>query len=350
VLKARLSQRLEEKLGGTSNVDASRIGSRSFEVPSAEQVAERVLGFVQQRLQSEARAGADPDRLAGLLADARSGIKQGFAEAREQIEAMGLMNNQLGADIDDSFSRIENGLAKLGEQLGISAPEIRLSNPVEAVGYRLEAASESLFSFEVSTAEGDRVTVQVAEQAYFGASGQISSNERGQSVSLTQVGGFSGRYAFSVEGDLNAAEQKSLTKLFNEVEKVSTRFFDGDIQGAFRKAADLNISGDALASFSLSLSSTRVVSAAYESVSQQPSANTQLRPLGNLARDLQSLGQSALDRGMPGQAFEGLMNSLLEDIRQWQAGQAESPQTAVEPLMSDFISAVIKSMNSPLQS
>jgi hypothetical protein len=164
------------------------------------------------------------------------------------------------------------------------------------------------------------------------------------------VGGFSGRYAFSVEGDLNAAEQKSLTKLFNEVEKVSTRFFDGDIQGAFRKAADLNISGDALASFSLSLSSTRVVSAAYESVSQQPSANTQLRPLGNLARDLQSLGQSALDRGMPGQAFEGLMNSLLEDIRQWQAGQAESPQTAVEPLMSDFISAVIKSMNSPLQS
>ena len=132
VLKARLSQRLEQKLGGTSNVDASRLGSRSFEAPSAEQVAGRVLGFVQQRLQSEARAGADPDRLAGLLAAARSGIKQGFAEAREQIEAMGLMNNQLDTDIDDSFSRLENGLAKLGEKLGIGGPETETSSPVEA--------------------------------------------------------------------------------------------------------------------------------------------------------------------------------------------------------------------------
>jgi len=354
VLRARLTQRLEQALGEASFVGEPRVGNPSFgapsfEAPSAEQVAQNVLGFVQQRLQSEASAGADADRLAGLLADARAGVKQGFAEAREQIEAMGLMNNQLGADIDDSFSRIENGLTKLGEQFGSLAPEIGANEPVEAAGYRLEKASESLFSFEVNTTEGDRVTVRMAEQAYFGASVQTSSRDRGQSAGLTVVGGFSGRYAFSIEGDLNSTEQKALTQLFSEVERVSNRFFDGDIQGAFRKAEDLNLGGDALASFSLSLTSTRMVSAAaYESIAQQPSANAQLRPLGNLARDIQSVAQSAFDRGLPESTFEGLMNSLLEDIRQWQSERAEGPKPTSDSLMSEFMSATIQSVNPTL--
>jgi hypothetical protein len=87
-----------------------------------------------------------------------------------------------------------------------------------------------------------------------------------------------------------------------------------------------------------------VSTAAYESVAQQPSANTQLRPLGNLARDL----QSAIDRGLPESTFEGLMNSLLEDIRQWQSERAEGPKPASDSLMSEFMSEVIQSLNPTL--
>lgn len=118
VLKARLNQRIEQHLGVASSAETSRLKAPSFEAPSAEQVAHRVLSFVQQRLQAEARTGSDADRLAGLLAAARVGVLQGFTEAREQIEAMGLMDKRLGGDIDDSYSRIESGLAKLSEQLG----------------------------------------------------------------------------------------------------------------------------------------------------------------------------------------------------------------------------------------
>ncbi|MDI9244765.1 DUF5610 domain-containing protein [Marinobacter sp. CHS3-4] len=346
VLKARLAQRLEQQLGKAPAQGASRFTPSTFEAPSAEQVAQRVLGFVQQRLQAEASSGADTERLAGLLSDARAGVTQGFAEAREQIEAIGMMDEQLNADIDDSFNRIQAGLDDLESQFVQPAENQSSVESVGASGYRLERASESLFSFEVTTEEGDRVTVQMAEQRYAGSTVESRQNELGQSLSMSFESGFSGRYSFSVEGDLNAGERKALADLFSRVEKVSNRFFDGDIQGAFRKAKSLGLGGEELASFSLSLTSTRIVSAAaYESISQQPSANAELRPLGNLARDLRGVAQSAFERGASEPAFKGLMNALLEDIRQWQVERADIAERGDETLMNDFMSAVIRSLN-----
>lgn len=349
VMKARLSQRLEQQLGNGTLTGAGRFSSPSFEAPSAETVAQRVLGFVQQRLQAEARAGADTERLAGLVADARAGVEQGFAEAREQIQAMGLMDNRLGREIDNSFSRIESGLDGLRDQFVGRQPGTVAAEQETQARYRLERASESLFSFQVTTEEGDRVTVQMAEQRYSGAFAETFAENRGaangQDSRFSAISGFSGRYSFSVEGDLNSQEQRALVRLFGQVEKVSGRFFDGDIQGAFRKAQDLNLGGNALASFSLSLTSTRVVSAAaYESVSRQPSENAQLRPLGGLARDLQGVARSAFERGITEPAFAGLMNSLLQEIRQWQSERADGPPPASDSLMDEFISGVTGSL------
>ena len=293
ILKARVSQRLEQQLGSVSANRPSRFASPAFEAPSAEIVAQTVLGFVQQRLQAEASAGADANRLAGLLADARAGVEKGFAEAREQIEALGLMDERLGAGIDESYNRIQNGLSGLSEQFVQRQPESAVSAATETPGYRIERASELLFSSEVTTEEGDR--------------------------------------------------------LIGQVEKVSTQFFDGNVQSAFQKAQTLNLGGEALASFSLSLTSTRIVSAsAYESVAQQPSANTQLRPLVGLARDLQSVAQSAFERGVSEPAFEGFLDSLLQDMGELQRQREDAPALASDSLISDFIKAVIQSLNSPL--
>ncbi|MDF0748734.1 DUF5610 domain-containing protein [Marinobacter sp. 71-i] len=112
VLRKRLEQQMEQRLG-RSGPDTSAAARDRFEPPTAADVASRVLGFVQQRLQKEAAAGADSERLAGLLADARRGFEQGFSEAREQIEALGLMTRKLDSDISDSFGRIQDGLVDL---------------------------------------------------------------------------------------------------------------------------------------------------------------------------------------------------------------------------------------------
>lgn len=352
VLKARLSQRLEQQLGKGISNGTERFSPPEFEAPSAEMVAQRVLGFVQQRLQAEARAGADTERLAGLLSDARAGIAQGFAEARDQIETMGLMDERLGRQIEDSSSRIASGLDGLQDQF-IERPSGTVAAGQEMqAGYGVERASESLFSFQVTTAEGDKVTVRMAEQRYSGAYAETFAENRGGAISQDSqfgaISGFSGRYSFNVEGDLNGQEQRALARLFERVEKVSDRFFDGDIQGAFRKAQDLNLGGQALASFSLSLTSTRMVSAAaYESVTRQPSENAQLRPLGGLARELQDVAQSASERGISAPAFKGLMDSLLQEIRHGQSERADGPLSASDSLMDEFFEAVIDSLQRP---
>lgn len=112
VLRKRLEQQLEQRLG-VSGPHTSASARNRYEPPTAADVASRVLAFVQQRLQKEAAAGAEIGRLTGLLADARRGVELGFSQAREQIEAMGLMTGTLSSDIDDSFNRIQDGLADL---------------------------------------------------------------------------------------------------------------------------------------------------------------------------------------------------------------------------------------------
>ena len=310
-------------------------------------MASRVLGFVQQRLQKEAAAGADSERLAGLLSDARRGVEQGFSEAREQIEALGLMTDTLSRDIDDSFTRIQDGLSDLESRY------LQNGMPSESrvAAAMVESASKESFAFEVTTRDGDRVTVRMEEQRYSAMSASARESDGVRSEEVRSASLFSGRYAFSVEGSLDDGEKAALADLFGKVQQVSGRFFDGDIQGAFQAAQSLSLGGDELASFSLNLSATRMVSAAaYESVSREPSsepsANMQLRPLGSLVRDIQGLAQESVAKGMDLQAMEGLMQELLDDIQRLQNERGGENNPAPRSLMDDFLSSVLAAFES----
>ena len=125
VLRIRVQQQLEQHMGrlqGDGNATQRNL-SQAFQPPSAADVAGTVLGFVTQRLEQEAAGGADSERLALLLEQARSGIEKGFGEAREQIEALGLMTGQLADDINDGFGRIQDGLAQLMERFLKTQPD-----------------------------------------------------------------------------------------------------------------------------------------------------------------------------------------------------------------------------------
>lgn len=339
VLRARLDQRLGQAFGESSG--AARSTSREFEPPSAADVASRVLGFVQNRLQQEAEAGADSERLSSLLEQARAGIEQGFSEARDQIEALGMMNESLSADIDDSFNRIQQGLGDLENRFLGKAPA---SGAVEsASATRIEASSREQLAFEVRTRDGDVVTVRMDEMRYAGASSASVSNQQGSASESSAVSLFAGRYEFSVEGDLDAGEREALTALFEDVQNVAGQFFEGDVQAAFQSAQKLNTNGEELAGFSLNLSSVRSVSAStYESISEQPSTATQLRPLAGLARDIQSLAQDALDNGLDSKALDSLMEEIMSDA---QSRAPKNLETGNQDLMDSFWKAIIGSLN-----
>lgn len=341
VLRKRLEQQLEYRLG-SAGPDASGPVRNRFEPPTAADVASRVLGFVQQRLQKEAAAGADPERLAGLLSDARLGVEQGFSEAREQIEALGLMSGKLNSDIDDSFSRIQNGLAELESRyLKSELPDTPTADNM-ASAVSVESASRDRFEFQVTTRDGDRVTVRMEEQRYSAMSASYTESDGVRSAEESSASFFSGRYSFAVEGDIDEGERQALAELFGNVQDVSRQFFDGDIQGAFRTAQSLNLGGDELASFSLNLSATRMVSAAaYESISREPSTNSQLRPLGGLARGIQEVARESAGQGLDLPTVASLMQKLLDDMQALQEGQGGGDSPAPRSLMDGFLSSVL---------
>jgi len=114
VMRARMEQRLQEAMGGQSKaVSGADKYAAQAQPPTASDVANVILGFVQNRLQQEADAGADVEKLAGLMEQARAGIEKGYAEAREQIVALDMMNETLGAEIDEGFNLIQDGLLNL---------------------------------------------------------------------------------------------------------------------------------------------------------------------------------------------------------------------------------------------
>lgn len=122
VMRLRLQQQIEASMGASGQAP-ERYGQR-FEAPSAAQVADTIVGFVQQRLQSEQRDGAGDSRLADLLFSAGQGIALGFEQARAEIDAMGLMSDALAADIDQSRERVSAALASLKEHfLGVTADQ-----------------------------------------------------------------------------------------------------------------------------------------------------------------------------------------------------------------------------------
>lgn len=130
VMRTRMEQRLQEAMGNQSKpVSGADKYAEQSEPPSASDVASVILGFVQNRLQQEADGGADAEKLADLMSQARAGIEQGYAEAREQIEALGMMNETLSGEIDEGFSLIQEGLLNLEKLFAGIEPET--DSPIE---------------------------------------------------------------------------------------------------------------------------------------------------------------------------------------------------------------------------
>jgi hypothetical protein len=343
VLRSRLQQQMEQSLGkleGPGAAAARNLGG-GFQPPSAADVAGTVLSFIQLRLEQEAAAGADPERLANLMEQARSGIEKGYGEAREQIEALGLMNPKLASEIDDGFNRIQNGLDKLAERfLGQPAP----AGGAEAVsrsGMQVESASRGAFRFEVTTADGDKVSILMEESRYSAVQTRSTSSESGESNSLTAINASAGCYSFSVEGDLDSGEREAIAGLLEQAQGVAGQFFRGDVQGAFESARGLNLGGEELASFSLNLSSSRTVSTtAYESTSGQPSLASQLRPLAGLAQDVRELGQGGIDKGLDTTTLNDLVQRMLDD----QQDAINESATSDRPMMDEFIGAILNGL------
>ncbi|OHC19806.1 MAG: hypothetical protein A3J71_07880 [Pseudomonadales bacterium RIFCSPHIGHO2_02_FULL_60_43] len=266
--QATLANRLAERLGLEPGALAGKANDYT-----PEKVAGRILGFIEQRLQSEQAAGADPSKLKGLLEQARSGVEKGFAEARKILDGMGVLQGKVASDIDDTYQKIQDGFSDLDKRFNPDAALVEGSTNIAAYSERFAAQAET-FDMEVTTRDGDRLRISIAQaSANWSQSGVVaSSNGNGSSVvASSQSGNLQiGAWQVSVEGELDDEERAALEKLFGQVQDLSNKFYAGDLSGAFDRAMALDMDGEQLASMSLRLTQTtmRQATDAYSAVAQ----------------------------------------------------------------------------------
>ncbi|MGE6791847.1 DUF5610 domain-containing protein [Pseudomonas guineae] len=267
--QATLANRLAERLG----LEPGSLAGKANDF-SPEKVAGRILGFIEQRLQSEQAAGADTAKLQKFLDQAREGVEKGFAEARKILDGMGVLQGKVASDIDDTYQKIQDGFSGLSQRFNPDAALVEGSSSIAAYSERFAAQAET-FEMSVTTRDGDRLRISIAQaSANWSQSGVVaSSNGQGSSaVASSQSGSLQiGAWQISVEGELDDEERGALEKLFGQVQELSNKFYAGDLSGAFDRAMALEMDGEQLASMSLRLTQTTVRQATdtYSSVAQE---------------------------------------------------------------------------------
>lgn len=265
-----LANRLAERLG----MEPGSLSGKSEDF-TPDKVADRILGFIEQRLQSEAAGGADPAKLESLLSQARQGVEKGFAEARKILDGMGVLKGKVAEDIDATYDKIQNGFQGLEQNYG-KQPQAAEPGLLAAAAYseRVAARAET-FDLQVTTRDGDRLRISVAAaSASWSQSGAVVASDGNTTLAASsrssgslQMGGFQ----VQLEGELDAEERAALEQLFGQVRDLSDQFYAGDLTGAFDRALQLDMDSSQLASMSLRLTQTtmRQATDAYSAVAQQ---------------------------------------------------------------------------------
>ena len=230
-------------------------------VGERQRTAENILSHVQKGLDALKANGASQEQIDARLEAAKEGIATGYAQAREMLEGMGMMDDALAADIDRGETLVNEGISSMAAG---DIPALLASDEADTVSNTDAADTEeptssinpptysaaamrtsNNMSLEVITQDGDRVTVDFSQRQ-----GSLEMRAGGLSVSASA---FSEKWDMEVRGNLDDGEVAALEELFADVQKLSETFFGGDLGAALEEAMSLGFDGNELASMSLNL-------------------------------------------------------------------------------------------------
>lgn len=275
----------------------SPAASPGFKPLTAEQAANNILGFIDRQLMRDKESGASSEELEARLQAGLRGFKQGFNEARERLEALSMLNPAVDKAIGKTHDLVLEGidtlaLSYLGRPLSNPSDDsVRLSDP-ETVSARARtsvkqesytALRAESFAFELTTREGDRVTISAARQDMTQADISVGKGAAQMRYEQTRASEFS----LSVSGDLNDEERAAIDQLLQQVDALAADFYRGDLDSAFESALSLGYDPEQIGAFSINLTRTEIqrASRAYGDTAAGD-IQSRLQPLGHFAKDL----------------------------------------------------------------
>ncbi len=213
------------------------------------------------RIKAHAQAGGvSPGRW-------RDAVSSAFGSA---LQALRDISDLIGGE--QGLEAIARGVAK---DLGLEQDQ---DIQMALRGEHVEHSQSRNASIEVTTRDGDKITIQFSEQSSQSASrfSLVSGNGSATAVELSRQQ--HSRFSFSIEGELDEGERRAIDELLGKLDKVAGHFDSGNMKAAIEEAQNLDYDGSELAGFEMSLDaqrSSRAV-AAYQQTQQAPVINSAL--------------------------------------------------------------------------
>ena len=291
--QALLNQEIADKLEQRFKDEGIELKGLNADDFTPEKVSDRILSFVSGHILGE----SDNEKQNELMAQAREGIEQGFAEARDILESLDVLNGQVKTDIDSTYDLIQKGLDRLEQQVnGTLAEEEKkedgADDDLQASADVQQASMQNSFSrnentqIEITTTDGDKILIDLFKNQSAQSIQSYNQDEEGSSYSRSHTLSASTGINYQLQGELDKDEQKAIDKLLKDVAKVSDQFFSGNVQQAFKKAIEMDFDSQELARFSLNLSyqETRQTAistySSYQTQSQPEEHQQALAPAG----------------------------------------------------------------------
>jgi hypothetical protein len=316
----RLSQGIKDNLG--VELPPEQSVSETESIFDVDAVIDTVMNHIANRVSQAKENGASDDELGSMLEAARSGVETGFTQARDQIDALGKMEEGLASDIDAAEEGIYQGIDGVEEEL-FSSKEIDEGKEAPApIPQSIEYAStyqrtKNSFSFSLTTQEGDTVTINARSMSENYAE---AMKGEGESVAFDYYALESSNrsgYSLQVEGDLSDEEMAAIEELMGQVNELADEFYNGDIGTAFDMAMELESDADQIAEFSLNLKQRQVSAYEYGSYSAPVASYAEptlprgiAQPLSNFAEGLSNAYDTAQRFAEP----RNLLDNLFEQM------------------------------------
>jgi len=313
ILQHELATKLKQRFG-EEGIELKGLDADAY---TPEKVSDRILSFVESAL-ARVPAGEERDK---LMEEARKGIDQGFGEARDILQDIGVLQGKVKNDIDKTYDLIQTGLDRLENP--DKEPEAFLIE--EATSAQYEAQRSRGTSVEIYTQDGDKVTINAFREEKFSASQAYASDGNNSLSTFSQSSSSFSSIQYQVDGDLDDDERAAIEDLLSQVKGVAADFYNGNVEDAFNKAMDIGFDSDELAKFSVNMNqieSQQVAVSTYQNVQE----NTQE---GAFPAPNQSIIQQAAD-------FMSQLNQLMKHNAM---SFLEKPEQSVQDLLQSTLAA-----------
>jgi hypothetical protein len=348
VVSSSLSQTLEIDGQKPKELADKKVEEKNKSLFDFEKIAKNVMRFVGGVIRGAANGGASDEKLNGLFSQAREGVSRGFAMAEKDLA--GFMNEELENGISKSRSLIDTGIDDLETDIfnrqGVENGNVARVSTLAAASQSNEQSGQLL----IRTKDGDEVTFSFESLQSFQASQQTTfqtqttSDGSGDgatttSVSAQQTTAFEyyerSGISFSLKGELDEAEMKSIADLVGQVQDLADTFYKGDVDKAFEEALSLGFDNKELVGYALQLNrSTQTdVLKAYENIQHYNEANDERSQYGNVVSPVSQYLEKMMN------TFENAENTLAsnEDYNALIAGLISNMEDVQVP---DLISAI----------